>query len=226
MRSRYLIVATLLTVSFPALAENSVFEKRPFAISNEDRNLMVENTQLRLLQESTVQAYHRQPDLGFGFFIGSTGLKDQKVKMNDNYTAYKFSDIMSVGIDIKKDLYAQYFGLGFQLEYETYRNSVGALHILPVTAYGFGRTRGFSKFAIKGVAEVGYTNAYVRQMGTVERSGGLGAAAGFWQAGLEIPFKSTTDLWAMGLFYSERFAPEKDFDLSGRTIKLQGSITL
>ncbi len=209
-----------------ANAESVAFAKRPFNISQDNRDLVVESSKLTLLTEQTVQAYRRPASMTFGFFGGSVALKNQNVSMGETVTGYNFSDsVPAVGIDVKKDLYRQWLGLGFQLEYETFRNKIGELHMIPATGYLFGRTRGYTKLNFKCVGEVGYTAGYVRQLGTTGRTGGLGGNSGFLQGGVEVPL-NTRDQWSLGLFYSNRFANGGEFDFSGQTLKLQGSITL
>jgi hypothetical protein len=227
MRSKFLLVALSLIVgAITARAEEAVYAKRAFEIKDESRDLMVENTAVVFQTEQTVQANRRQPDLAFGFFAGQATFNRQIVKLGDSLTGYGEADLATVGIDVKKDLWQRNFGLGFQLEYQNTRNRTGSLHIMPATGYIFGRTREVTQIHIKGVAEVGYTQAYVRQLGTEARSGGLAASAAFWQAGFEIPLKSGREEWSAGLFYSERLSPNGEVDLSGETIKLQGAITL
>jgi hypothetical protein len=220
-----IFVLFLLFVAQVAFADSSAFAKRPFLISNDSRDLVVESSATTLLTENTVQTVRRLPSLGFGFFAGSTQLKKQTVKMGDSLTVYETDRAPALGIDLKKDYYAQSFGMGFQLEYQNYRNELGALHILPATAYFFGRTRGYTKVGIKAVGEIGYSSAYVRQLGTLSRTGGLGANAAFAQGGFEIPVGAHNS-WNLGIFYSERFMPEGDLDLAGGTFKLQGAVTL
>lgn len=215
--------ATAIDVSVPSPATN--FVKREFSISEKTSDLVVESTQLSLLQETAVQRHERSADLSFGAFAGQTTLKNQQVNMGKTSTPFVFDDLVSVGLDVRKHL-SSYFGWGAQVEYQTYKNSMAALHIVPATLYGFGRTPGATKLKVRAVAGAGYSAAYVRQIGTVGRTGGLGGRAAFWEGGFEVPLKSRSEQWTMGLFYSERVAAEGDFDISGRAVKLQGAITL
>lgn len=226
MRSREWLAAFLvLGLNMVAWAQEPNLNKRHFEISNETNNLVVENQNISVLTEQTIQANRRRPDLTFGFFAGQLSFKGQTVKMGDSVTRYASENVMALGIDVKKD-FNQHWGLGFQVEYENVRNSEGSLHIVPGTGYVFGRTRGYTQAQIRGVAELGYSAGYIRQIGTLDRSGGLGATAAFWQGGVEFPIQRGREKWSLGLYYSEKFAPDGDFDLAGETLKLQGAITL
>lgn len=228
MRSNLLVVVAgaLLAggVTFAADAE-SLTTKREFKISNEQRDLMMENSTLSLLREETVQREERVADLTFGTFVGRSTLKDQRVNMSYSTTDYDFDELLAVGMDAKKHL-SPNMGWGVQVEYQNYRDQIAALHIVPATLYGFGRTREMTRLRLRAVAELGYSAAYVRQIGTAARTGGLGGRAAFWQGGFEVPLKTEGERWSLGLFYSRRFAPSGEFDLTDDTVKLQGSLTL
>lgn len=227
MRNKLFLVALgVLVGAIAAKAEEKLYAKRVFEISKEDRNLVDENAQVTFQQEETVQAHRREPDLSFGFFVGQMNWKAQTVKLGEVETPYDADSLISLGIDVKKDLYRKYAGLGLQLEYSGTTNDIGTLHIVPATGYFYGRTRGFTKVDVRAIAEAGYSHAYIRQLGTASRTGGLQAGAGFWQAGLEVPLTSGREQWSLGVFYSERFEADGDADLSGETFKVQGAITL
>jgi hypothetical protein len=210
-----------------SMAENSEgFIKRPFQLKNNTHDLVVESTTLSLLEENSVQLEKQRPDLSIGFFTGPAAISNQSVKMGNTLTNYNFDNFVSIGVDAKKDIYSPHTGLGFQLEYLTYQNNQSALHILPATLYGFLRSSNFTQLKITGIVELGYTSAYIRQVGTVGRTGGLSGNATFWQAGFEVPVSPSKEMWSVGLFYSERIDAQSDFNLTGETIKLQGTVTL